>query len=267
FFGKIKIGAKKDGTITAWDSTTWATGGFGGGGLNANLAPYASRDVPNRRINHTSISTNSGGARAWRAPNHPQLSFLTCSAFEDLAAKLKMDPMEVFAKNADYTARAEVYRAQLAKAAEMSGWKSKWHQRGDSGRGAVKSGLGIGVGTWQGMGHNSQCECTIHPDGSVEVVLGSQDLGTGTRTIILQTASESLGLKMGSITLKIGDNRYPVSGSSGGSTTVGGVSGSTRKAALNALEKLFEAVAPGRGGPADQLEAVGGKIRAKGDSS
>ncbi|MCP5113236.1 MAG: xanthine dehydrogenase family protein molybdopterin-binding subunit, partial [bacterium] len=67
--------------------------------------------------------------------------------------------------------------------------------------------------------------------------------------------------------LKIGDNRYPVSGSSGGSTTVGGTSASTRKATLNALEKLFEAVAPGLGVSVDQIESVGGKIQAKGDSS
>ena len=41
--------------------------------------------------------------RAWRAPNHPQASFLTCSALEDLAAKLKMDPVELFNRNLEYT--------------------------------------------------------------------------------------------------------------------------------------------------------------------
>ena len=98
-----------------------------------------------------------------------------------------------------------------------------------------------------GLGHASQCDASIHPDGSVEVELGSQDLGTGTRTIITQVAAESLGLPMNAITLKIGDNAYPPSSGSGGSTTVGGVSASTRNATLNALEKLFEVVAPGTG--------------------
>jgi xanthine dehydrogenase YagR molybdenum-binding subunit len=149
----------------------------------------------------------------------------------------------------------------------MIGWKKAWHPRGDKTAGHIKRGLGVGIGTWQGGGHASQCRTNIHPDGTVEVELGSQDLGTGTRTIITQVAAESLGLPMNAITLKIGDNAYPVSGGSGGSTTVGGVSSSTRISTLNALEKLFEVVAPGLGASVDQLEAVDGKIQVKGTPS
>src|SRR5688572_20974084 len=232
FFGRIKLAAQKDGTITGWESLTWTTGGFGGGGLNAELMPYVFRNIPNRRVNHTAVSTNNGGSRAWRAPNHPQLAYLTFSAMDDLAAKLNMDPLELFKKNLGATVRAETYRAQLDKCADMIGWKKAWHPRGDKTAGHIKRGLGIGLGTWQGMGHASQCDASIHPDGTVEVVLGSQDLGTGTRTIITQVAAESLGLPMNAITLKIGDNAFPPSNGSGGSTTVGGVSASTRIATL-----------------------------------
>jgi xanthine dehydrogenase YagR molybdenum-binding subunit len=122
-FGKIKVGAKKDGTITAWQSDTWASGGIGGGNMNAQLFPYVFSKVPNRRINHTSVSLNTGGARAWRAPNHPQASYLTCSALEDLAAKLNMDPLDMFLKNIDYTARPDTYRFQFQKGAELIEWK------------------------------------------------------------------------------------------------------------------------------------------------
>jgi xanthine dehydrogenase YagR molybdenum-binding subunit len=235
--------------------------------LNAELMPYVFRNVPNRRVNHTAIQTNNGGSRAWRAPNHPQLSYLTCAAIDDLAAKLNMDPVEVFRKNLGATVRASTYAAQLDKCADMIGWKKAWHPRGDKTAGHIKRGLGVGIGTWQGGGHASQCRTNIHPDGTVEVELGSQDLGTGTRTIITQVAAESLGLPMNAITLKIGDNAYPVSGGSGGSTTVGGVSSSTRISTLNALEKLFEAVAPSLGASIDQLEAVDGKIQVKGTPS
>jgi xanthine dehydrogenase YagR molybdenum-binding subunit len=266
-YAKVKIAAKKDGTITAWDSITWMTGGNGGGGLNADLLPYVYRNVANRRINHTAVMTNNGASRAWRAPNHPQVCYVTCGAMDDLAAKLNMDPLDLFMKNAGLTARPEVYRAQLQKAAEMIGWKQNWHPRGKGATGPVKRGLGLAVGTWGGAGHASQCRCVIHPDGSVDIELGSQDLGTGTRTIINQVASESLGLPMSGVNVKLGDNSYPVSGASGGSTTVGGVSASTRKATLNALEKLFAAVAPSLGAQPDQLQAVDGKIQVKGDSS
>ena len=70
-------------------------------------------DIPNQRKNHTAVSTNCGGVRAWRAPNHQQACYLTDTAIEDLAAKLNMDPLEFYEKNLGLTARADVYRAQL----------------------------------------------------------------------------------------------------------------------------------------------------------
>jgi xanthine dehydrogenase YagR molybdenum-binding subunit len=262
-YANIKVAAKKDGTITAWQSESWSTGGIGGGG--APPIPYVF-DVPNQRKNHTAVSTNCGGVRAWRAPNHQQACYITNTALADLAAKLNMDPLEFYDKNLGLTPRAEVYRAQIKKGAELIDWQKLWHPQGQ-GSGTVKRGLGMAASTWGGGGHNSQCRTNIHPDGTVEVELCSQDLGTGTRTIITMVAAETLGLPLGAITLKIGDSSLPPSGASGGSTTVGGVSSSTRKSTVNALAKLFDAVAPSLGGAADQLEAVDGRIQVKGDSS
>ena len=263
-YANIKVAAKKDGTITAWQSESWSTGGIGGGG--SPPLPYV-LDIPNQRKNHTAVSTNCGGVRAWRAPNHQQACYLTFTALEDLAAKLNMDPTELLDKNAGMSARADVYRAQLKKGAELIDWQKLWHPRGQSGSGPVKRGLGVAISTWGGGGHNSQCRTNIHPDGTVEVELCSQDLGTGTRTVITMVAAETLGLPLGAITLKIGDSSLPPSGASGGSTTVGGVSSSTRKSTVNALDKLLEAVAPSLGSPADQLEAVDGRIQVKGNAS
>jgi xanthine dehydrogenase YagR molybdenum-binding subunit len=267
-FAKIKIGADKAGKIIAWESQSWATGGMGGGG--SPPIPYVMTNIPNQRKNHSAVAINAGPVRAWRAPNHQQASFLTCSAIEDLAVKLNMDPLQVFKANVDYALRSDVgdiYRYQLDKAAELAEWKKLWHPRGDSGRGPIKRGLGVGINMWGGGGHRSTANCKIHPDGTVEIELGSQDLGTGTRTIISMVAAETLGLPVGAITTKIGDNSYPPSNASGGSTTVGGVSTSTRKATVNALEKLFAAVAPSLNVPPEQLEAVDGRIQVKSDSS
>jgi xanthine dehydrogenase YagR molybdenum-binding subunit len=108
---------------------------------------------------------------------------------------------------------------------------------------------------------------TIHPDGSVEATTGSQDLGTGTRTVIAMVAGETLGLPVEAITVNIGDSKYPPDSASGGSTTIGSVSATTRRASVDALDQLFAVVAPGLGVPAEQLVAVGGFIQAKGDSS
>ena len=263
-FANIKVGADKDGNIVAWQSESWGTGGMGGG--NAPPLPYVFTEIKNKKISHISIKANAGPQRAWRAPNHPQASFLTCSALEDLSAKLNMDPVEFFLKNAELTPRADTYKYQLAKASELMDWKKNWKPRGAS-TGPVKRGLGLAVCTWGGGGHASNCEATINPDGSTVIEIGSQDLGVGTRTVITQVAAETFGLPMEAVQLHLGSNRYPNSGASGGSTTVGGVSSSTRKATVNALAKLFEVVAPALKSTPENLIAVDGKIQVKGNPS
>jgi xanthine dehydrogenase YagR molybdenum-binding subunit len=264
-YARIKVGGKKDGTITAWESTSWASGGVAGGG--SPPIPYVFTKIPNQRKNHSAVSLNTAPIRAWRAPNNQQASFLTCSAVEDFAAKIGMDPLKVFLKNVGLTPRGDTYERQLNKAAEMIEWSKYWHPRGESATGTIRRGLGIGLNAWGGAGHASTARVNIHPDGTAEVECGSQDLGTGTRTIIGQVACETLGLPPGAVQVKIGDTNYPNSGTSGGSTTVGGVSSSTRKAAVNALAKLLDEVAGGLGATPDQLEAVDGRIQVKGNSS
>ena len=209
-FANIKVAAKPDGSLVAWQSQSWSTGGIGGGGMPP--IPYVFGDIPNQRQNHSAVAVNAGGSRAWRAPNHPQAAYLTYSALEDLAAKLKMDPAEMYKKNLGLTPKLlrDIYAYQIDKAAELMDWKKKWHQRGDSGPGPVVKGLGMSLATWGGAGHSSKCQTTIYPNGIVVVELGTQDLGTGTRTIITQVAAETLGLPMARITLKIGSNKYPV---------------------------------------------------------
>jgi xanthine dehydrogenase YagR molybdenum-binding subunit len=262
-FARVKIGAKKDGTITAWESQAWGTGGMGNLNFVGNL-PYVLK-VENRKEVFTVIGANIGPQRAWRAPNHPQACLITMAAFEDVAAELKMDPLDLFLKNLGLAgARASVYRDELMKAAEMIEWKKLWRPRGEGAPGStktVKRGLGLSIHTWGGQGHASDCDLTIHPDGSVEVKMGTQDLGVGTRTVLAIVAADTLGLPLEAVKVHIGDNRYPVSNGSGGSTTVGGISSSTRRAAVDALNSLLEKVAPAMNTTPDKLEAVGGKIQ------
>jgi len=263
-YARVKIAAKKDGTVTGWQSNSWGTGGPGGGGMPP--IPYVF-SVPNQKLEHTAIRNNIGPARAWRAPNHPQAAVLTMCALDDMAAKLNMDPVEFFGKNLNLTkARENTYREELGIAAELMGWKEKWHPRPQTVDGVAR-GVGLSMHTWGGRGHNSDCDLTIHPDGSVELKMGSQDLGTGTRTCILIVASDTLGIPIDAIQLLIGDTTYPPSGGSGGSTTIGGVTSSTRRAAVDARDALFAKVAPALNAQPDQLECVNGKVSVKGDSS
>ena len=266
-FAKVKVAAKRDGTLTAWQSESWGTGGLSGSGVPP--LPYVFTKIPNLDKKHTTVATNTGPARAWRAPNHPQAAVVTLAALDDLAAKLNMDPIELLYKNADLAPEGLVrtFREELRKAAELAEWKKYWHPRGDKTPGPIKRGLGVSFHTWGGRGHNGSALVTIQPDGSVEVRMGSQDLGTGTRTVIAIVAAETLGLPVEGVKVTIGDSRYPPDGPSGGSTTVGGVSSSTRRASVDARDELFKTVAPALGAQPDQLEAVGGHIRVKANPS
>jgi xanthine dehydrogenase YagR molybdenum-binding subunit len=264
-YANIKIAAKKDGSIVAWDSESWSTGGPTGGTMPP--IPYVFTEIPNRKLRHVAITTHTGPARSWRGPNHPQASLLTCAAMTDVAAKLNMDPLELFFKNLNLTARGDVYRYEFEKAAELMDWKTKFHAPGRGSGGAVKRGVGLALGTWGGRPHDSDCRITVNPDGSVVLEMGTQDLGTATRTVVAIVAAETFGLPLNAITVRIGDSRYPPSGASGGSTTVGGVSASTRRASVKVLDKLFEAVAPTLGVEAEKLVAVDGRIQVDGDPS
>lgn len=263
-YARVKLAAKKDGTITGWQSESWGTGGIGGGG--SPPLPYIF-NIPNQQKQHTAISNNIGSARAWRAPNHPQGCLITMSALEDLAAQLNLNPLDLFLKNIELTGpRAGVYRDELKIAADLIGWHN-WHPRGDKTAGPVKRGLGLAIHTWGGGGHPSDCDITIHPDGSVELKMGTQDLGTGTRTAVNIVAADTFGLPLDAVKVMIGDNSYPASGPSGGSTTIAGVSSSTRRAALDALDQIFAKAAPALNAKPEDLEAVGGMVRVKGNPS
>jgi len=266
-WSEVKVGLDDAGKIHALESRVWGTGGLGGYRGAADI-PYIFEKVENTKTWMNGIKTNTGGQRAWRAPGHPQACLITMAAVDDAAAAHGMDALEFFNLNAELTGRPEVYREQLKIAADMIGYDSKKHLRGEGPvEGAIKRGLGISMHTWGGLGHPSECEIAIHPDGSVELRQGTQDLGTGTRTVVGIVAAETLGLPLEAVGVNIGKNSYPPSGPSGGSTTVGGVSAASLLASTDALNKLLAKVAPELGVDAEQLEAYGGEIREIGNHS
>lgn len=263
-FAEVTIAADADGKIIAWDSHHWGTTGIAGGTIALNQMPYVF-DLDNRNRRATGIICNTGPNRAWRAPNHPQLCAITDTAIDDLSAKLGMDSYDVFTKNLDKTDKSDVYAEEMKIGAKLIDWKAKWHPHGKgNGRGPVKQGLGMALHQWGGRAHAATCQLKVHPDGTVESFAGSQDLGTGTRTVIAATIAETFGIPLPAVKVHIGANKYPASGPSGGSTTVGGVSGPNRRAALEALWKIFDLVAAKYGVAADTLSAKNGYILSDG---
>ena len=240
-FQKIKIGAKADGTLHAFEAENYGTAGIGaggnqgGGGGGADIPlPYI-YTVPNTRVKQSAVAVNAGSARAFRAPGNPPASYGMESAMDDLAVKLGMDPVEFRLKNEPSEIRQREYKVGAGK----FGWKEKYKKPGSS-PGVVKTGIGCAGGAWPGGGasRNTQGEAQINPDGSIEFRLGVQDIGTGTKTVIAVVAAEMLGLKPEQITVRVGDTHYPPGPGSGGSTTCASISPTVYDICTQALQQL-----------------------------
>jgi xanthine dehydrogenase YagR molybdenum-binding subunit len=262
-YGKIKVAADAKGRITAWQSATWGTGGITGGAQFP--VPYLFKKIPNQRTQHTSILNNAGSARSMRAPSHPQACMLTLCALDDLAAKLGINPLAFIRTNLAQCDRfADVYAKELTVADQLMDWSGRWHPRGQSGTSPIRQGLGLSMHTWSGTAHPATCSLTVHPDGSVAVVAGTQDVGTGTRTVIAIVTAETLGLDVTDIMVRVGSSTLPASAGSGGSGTVGGIGSAVRRAAVDARGLLLAKVASSLGVNASALTIDNGTITGAG---
>lgn len=261
---KIKAGVSADGIITAFEAQTWGTGGAG---ATADFPlPYLYQ-VANRSRSHKNVFTNTGQQRPMRAPGHPQGSFNTEIIMDELADQVNMDPVEFRIKNLPPLAPNAMWRTYLQEGAAEFGW-NKRHATGDKTPGPIKTGMGVSVNTWGGGGRGpSPAHCEITSDGGVIMRLGTQDLGTGTRTLVAVITADALGLRPSQVRPEIGDTAYGVSALSGGSTTAASISPGIRVAAIKALDALKEKVAPALGVDAASLVAAGGRIHVGNDPS
>jgi xanthine dehydrogenase YagR molybdenum-binding subunit len=123
-----------------------------------------------------------------------------------------------------------------------------------------------------GGGPPAYATVRLNPDGTVDVLTGSQDLGTGSRTVLAQIAAESLGARIGDVRTVLGDTeRLPYTGNSWGSMTTASVGPAVRVAAMEARTRLFEAasavLAGSDGAPdVDRLDARDSVIRVRGSN-
>jgi xanthine dehydrogenase YagR molybdenum-binding subunit len=222
---------------------------------------------PARRQSHRDVYTNAGPQRAFRAPGHPQACFITETVIDELADRLRIDPLELRMRNVKPDAPNQQWKKYFPIGAEKIGW-SRRHPTGDSAAGPIKRGLGCAANLWAGGGNRAtRAMCEIQPDGSVTSKISTQDIGTGTRTLVAMITAETMGLPLNAVTAAIGDTNYPYGPGSGGSITVGSVSPTVRVAAENARDELFAKVAPQLGVAPAALVAKGGRIQVKDNPS
>jgi xanthine dehydrogenase YagR molybdenum-binding subunit len=233
----LKGGVTKDGTLVALHAMQRRLGGVGEG--SQAVQPYI-YSVTNAYSEVVSVRTNECWSRAMRAPGHPQASWAMESLLDELAHKIGMDPLELRKKNL----KDPVYHRQLDRGAQEIGWSRRNRVAGEA-PGPKKRGIGCALAIWGGGGR-PECVVTvaITRDGHVAVSVGTQDLGTGTRTYVRAIVAEELGLTMKDVVEHIGDSRLGAANGSGGSTTAASLAPAVKNAAVAARVKLAEAVAP-----------------------
>lgn len=257
---KLKAGVKNDGTIVALQAKQYRLGGIGQGSQAGQ--PYIYRMGDTYREIYA-LHTNEDSAIAMRAPGHPQASFAVESLVDELAYKIKMDPVAFRKKNL----QDQVYYRQLDRGAKEIGWSRRNPIAGGN-PGPLKRGMGCAVGTWGGGG-NDQCkvDVTISRDGSVLAAVGTQDLGTGTRTFTRAIVAEEFGLGIGDVKEEIGSSKLGSANPSGGSTTAASLAPSVKDAAIKARMMFAERVAPLLGNPKpEEVVFADGKVSANGQS-
>jgi xanthine dehydrogenase YagR molybdenum-binding subunit len=247
-----RVGAKKDGTLTALSLVNYASGGLGAG--DGVAEPTADiYKCPNCKTEELTVYTNTGASRAMRAPGHTQGAFGLEGLMEELAAALDMDPLELRRKNYSARNRGDTGLPYSTKGldrcyelgAEAIGWSRRNAKPGGGAAdGPLRRGLGMATSIWFGAGvPGTLADLVLYPDQSVEIVCGTQDIGTGTRTHMAVVVAETLGLDPKAVTVKLGNSDYPWAPISGGSLTTPSVAPAVRDAALQAVERLRQLAA------------------------
>ena len=180
----LKIGAKRDGTLTAIQLTSYGTAGVGTGAGTAGPATNMYK-CPNLLTEEYDVFINAGPGAAMRAPGHPQGCFALEQSIDEVAEKINMDPL-AFREKIDESPARKVERQIIL---ERTNWKNR-HPAG-SDAGPIKRGIGVSQSVWyRFININSSCEVRFSKDGSVEIMSAVQDIGGGTKTALAQVVAE-----------------------------------------------------------------------------
>ncbi|TMC11192.1 MAG: xanthine dehydrogenase family protein [Chloroflexi bacterium] len=261
----LKLGAKRDGTLTALEiGMVWDNGAASGwhAGLAGVLfsSPYL---VPNYSYTAYEVSTNKTPVDAYRAPAGTQAFFALESALDELALKLKVDPLELRLKNArregEKLPDGSRARIGLVDVLEAAGRHPLYTAPVADGE-----GLGVAVGGWGGAFGAAAAGCRVEPDGSLTVQVGTVDI-SGSSTGLALIAAETFGVPVERIQVEVADTASAPQGPvAGGSITTGTVGPAVAAAAADARRQLFEIAAEKLEAAAEDLEISDGSVRVKG---
>jgi xanthine dehydrogenase YagR molybdenum-binding subunit len=254
---QLRIGARRDGTLTAISLRSRGTAGVTVGAGVGNNA-QSMYECPNFDGAQYDVFTNAGPGCAMRGPGNTPGAWGLEQAIDELAEKLAMDPLVL----RDRIDASPVRREERRLGAERIGWaRRRALGAASSGSGPVKHGIGVAQSIWgANVQTNSSCEVRLHRDGTVEFLSSVQDIGTGIGTVLAQVVAEVFGLRAQDIHVRIGDTEFPAGPPSYGSRTTASITPPARTAAWRVLQALFALAAPALKVHPEDLLARDGRI-------
>jgi xanthine dehydrogenase YagR molybdenum-binding subunit len=276
---RLRLGADAEGRLLALTHdglTSMSHPALGEFSEPVGLASEMLYAVPNNAVTHRLVPLNAPLPTYMRAPGEASGSFALESAMDELAAALKMDPLELRLRNyvetdphEDKPFSSKSLRQCYADGAEAFGWARRTLEPGSMRDGSALIGWGVATATYPMNRSEAGARILFDSDGTVVVQSGTQDLGTGTYTVMAQLAADALKMPLHRVRFELGDSDFPKAPVSGGSQSAASVGSAILAAAESAKQRLFElALADNRsplaGAAADDLELADGFVRLRG---
>jgi xanthine dehydrogenase YagR molybdenum-binding subunit len=244
----VGVAAGQDGKLTAIrhdtiDQTSSFDEYVEGCSLQARML-YTS---PNAETSHKLIKLDTGTPSFMRAPGESPGNFALESAMDELSYSIGMDPLELRLRNyADedpekqkpWSSKSlrECYRV----GAEQFGWSKRNPKVRATRQGNNLVGWGMATACYPTRRSESSAVAKLRADGTALVEAGTQDLGTGTYTIMTQIAADAIGLPPAKVTFRLGDTEFPETPVSGGSQTAASTGSAVKLAGQALREKVIQ---------------------------
>jgi xanthine dehydrogenase YagR molybdenum-binding subunit len=234
---------------------------------------------PNAKYAHRLARLDLPTSSDMRAPSAATALFALESAMDELAVKLKLDPMELRLRcysdrdqNDDKPFGSKALRECYRQGAEAFGWSKRNPEPRSMREGSDLVGWGMATGIWEALQVPIAVRIALTANGHAEVACATSDIGTGTYTIMAQVAADMLGLPIENISIKLGDSSLPQSPVEGGSWIATSVSNAIVTTAGAVRDELLAYAgkipnSPLAGAQPDDVTLADGKIVSKRDAS
>lgn len=264
-FVRIKLGAKRDGTLTAGEAwLAYDAGAFPGGMIGPGcMCVFSCYNLPHAKVDGFDVCMNKPKTAAYRAPGATQAAFACEQVIDELAEKLGLDKIEFRLKNAavEGTRRVDgpVYPriglVETLQAAQNSPhWKAKLT--------GPHRGRGIAAGFWFNIGLKSAAAANVNSDGTVTLIEGSTDIG-GTRTSLAMQLAETLGIRAEEVLPQVVDtNSVGYTDVTGGSRVTFATGLAAYQVGLDLRQQMCERAAALWDVPVEQVSYVDGGLQA-----